>query len=106
MSGTNRNRQSLAEDFQAASARLERLGDLFAGLALLFGAVTALVVTVGAWTEQPLFSISSGFALAATIAFAGSARVVGQAGRELRARQPIPFPAETKSRPVRRREAA
>ena len=50
-------------------ANCERLGDTFTGAALLFCAVAAVVAFGGLWMGEPLFTVSSAFALTAAAAF-------------------------------------
>ena len=62
-------------------ANCERLGDTFTGAALLFCAVAAVVAFGGLWMGEPLFAVSSAFALTAAAAFGIGARTMSQAAK-------------------------
>ena len=78
---TSRQVTHLAADLDDLRTGCERLGDTFRGVAILFGAVAALVMVGGIWTSEPLFTVSSAFALTAAGAFAFGARALSLAVR-------------------------
>ncbi len=77
-----RQTAEIAVELDAQRVRCERVGDTFAGLAMLFSATAALILFGGWWTGEPLVMVSFAFALAPAVAFAFLARtmtLVGQA---------------------------
>ncbi len=103
-----RNRQvsELSSDLETLRMSCERVGDAFVGLSVLFGGVAVLVAAVAVWAHAPIFAMSAGFALAASLAFAVSVRELGKAGVELH-RKPVMVAARwIHDRPARLRKAA
>jgi hypothetical protein len=85
----NRRVSELSSDLEGLRSTCERLGDTFAGLSLLFAAVAVVVIAAGVWARAPVFAMSAGFALTASLAFAVSAPALAKArGPQLR-RQPV-----------------
>jgi hypothetical protein len=74
----------LTEQLAVFRATSERLWGIFAGLALMFGFVTATVAMGGVMEEDPMFAIGAGLALASTVAFALCAYDIGSTRRTLR----------------------
>ncbi len=73
----------LAAQFDVQRLKCERLGDTLAGIAILFAAAAALVLFAGWWTREPLLMASFGFAMAAAVGFAISARAISRARRAM-----------------------
>ena len=99
MSDLRRTRPALelAADLRQIRGESERIGDIMAGMALLFAAVAALAIGAGAWLDAPLFGVSAGFAAAAALAFGFAARMLARARRAQ-----APVPGETSALPRRR----
>lgn len=104
MQASTRNRQfyELSSDLAALRASCARLVDTFVGLSLLFGVVSALVIAVGVWAREPLFTMSAGFAAAGSIALAFSAHALFKA-RESR---PTLLAVPAQERPAHARQGA
>ena len=74
----SRDVSALTDDLVNMRSDVERMRDLFLGLALLFAAVGALVLGAGLWLQAPVFAFSAAFAVTAALAFAISAGTLGR----------------------------